>query len=73
MILSPGSHQLELNGPFSLLALTETQLHLEGSLGYTTPEPITLLPFTGRGLSNVGLGTFELTTSAPLLLWREMT
>jgi len=73
MLLSPGAHQLTLQGPFSLLALMETQLHLEGSLSYSTAEPITLLPFTGRGLSNISHGKFELTTSGPLLLWRETT
>lgn len=72
MLLSSGNHQLNFKGPFSLLALAETQLHLEGQIEFATEEAITLEPFVGRGLSNASLGPFEVFTSHPLLLWREL-
>ncbi len=67
-VLSPGSYSLKLNGTFSVLSLEETRVSLLGDCEYQTDE-VTLLPLSGRGISNFATGRVQITCSRPIFVF----
>lgn len=71
-LLGPGNHTLILEGMFSILAVETTQLTLLGACRYQAKN-ITLLPLSGRGVSNIGEGTVEISCSHSVFVFESLS
>ncbi len=56
MILPPGRFIVNFEGVFSLLSSVETEVTICGQAKYKVKEPLTLLPLSGRTISNEANG-----------------
>ncbi len=68
---SAGKWALDLKGIFSLLALEPADVRVLGHCRYQIPVTQPLVPLSSRGLSNEGWGIVELTTSAPIFVFKN--
>ncbi len=59
------------HGGFSLGALEESRVRMEGDCLYPCPEPTLFKPLTSLGLSNIGSGTIRLECSSPVFVFFE--
>jgi len=59
------------HGGFSLGALEESRIKVEGDCLYSCPEPTLFKPLTSLGLSNIGSGTIRLECSRPVFVFFE--
>ncbi len=67
-IFGPGHWSFTHQGIFSVVCLTPTTLTLKGACQYQVLSPLEFLPFSSRGLSNVGQGEMYLINQAAVML-----
>lgn len=65
--LPEGSHQMELNSLFSILSDKKQTISIQGNCRFQVKN-LTLLPFSGHGISNEGMGALEIINSKAIAL-----
>ena len=66
---SAGTWELEIEGLFSLVTFSSTEVSLLGECKYQIPPGTEVPSITSFGLSNIGNGSIELTCAAPVFIY----
>ena len=64
-----GTQQIDHQGTFSLFVLEKTLIQIEGNAKYTLKGPTLFNPLSSMGLSNIGNGSFTITSQGPFFLY----
>lgn len=67
--LVAGTHQVNIDGNFSLGSFEVNRIKLSGHCLYQSKKWLTLSPLSSRGLSNQGQGLIKIETLAPLAIF----
>jgi hypothetical protein len=71
LFFSRGQWQLNIDGTFSVGTLTENLVSLTGHCKFQINPSAKLLPLESFGLSNVGSGLVQLTSTEPIFIYQE--
>lgn len=69
-MLSPGEHELVLQGPFSVMTLEKAKVSIHGECRYSAKGEV-FFPLSGRGVSNAGFGKVNFSSDQVLLVIRS--